>query len=114
MLKKYALEIYQSVEHGFVKACAMESDEPFLSIQKGDIINPSTWNLYCLDRLEAEYSASSFGIVLKVTGIEHFLVQKEDGSVSQHRINVFTGLVENNQASLFGDSDPQTTQTPAS
>jgi hypothetical protein len=114
MLKKYVLEIYQPGEKGFINACSLESDEPFLAIQKGDIINPSTWNLYCLDSLEAEYHQSNYGIVLKVTGVEHFLVQNEDGSVSQHKITVFVRVVENNQAALFGDPDSDTPQTPVS
>lgn len=99
--KKYALEICQLDRQGFITTCAIESDAPFLAIQKGDIINPSTWNLYCLDNLEAEFRESSFGVVLKVTGIEHAFIQKENGSISQHKITVFTVPVENNRADLF-------------
>ena len=102
--KKYVLEICQPDRQGFVTACAIESDEPFLSIQKGDILNPSTWNLYCADSLEAEHRESSFGVVLKVTGIEHALVQREDGSIRQHKITVFVIPVENNRDVLFGKS----------
>lgn len=52
--KKYALEICQPDRHGFITACIIESDDPFLAIHKGDFLNPSTWNLYCFDNLEAE------------------------------------------------------------
>lgn len=103
--KKYALEIRQPDHAGFVLACSIESDDPFLAIQKGDIINPSTWNLYCFDSIEGEYQASAFGVVLKVTGVEHSLMQREDGSIRQHKITVYTRPVENNQESLFADSE---------
>ncbi len=99
--KKYALEICQLDRQGFVTTCKIESDDTFLAIQKGDILNPSTWNLYCLDNLEAEFRESNYGIVLKVTGIEHSLIQRENGSISQHKITVFTVPVENNRAALF-------------
>jgi hypothetical protein len=65
--KKYALEVLQPDKHGFVVACKIESDEPFLAIHKGDTLNPSTWNLYCFDSLESEYTESAYGTVLKVT-----------------------------------------------
>lgn len=97
----YALEICQLDRQGFITTCAIESDNAFLAIHKGDIINPSTWNLYCPDNLEAEYRESKFGVVLKVTGIEHSLIQRENGSISQHKITVFTVPVENNRADLF-------------
>jgi hypothetical protein len=103
--KKYALEILQPDRHGFIVACKIESDEPFLSIHKGDMLNPSTWNLYCFDNIESEYEESAHGIVLKVTGVEHSLVQREDDSLSQHKIKVFTVPVENNYAALFAEKD---------
>ena len=105
MTKKYALEIFQPGEQGFINVCSLESDAPFLAIQKGDVINPATWNLYSLDNLEAEYHQANYGTVLKVTGIEHSLVQKEDNSVSRHKITVFVRLVENDQAVLYSDPE---------
>lgn len=98
------MEICQPDRQGFITACAIESDEPFLAIHRGDILNPSTWNLYCADSIEADYSESRYGVVLKVTGIEHALVQREDGSIRQHKITVFAVPVENNRAALFGES----------
>lgn len=103
--KKYALEILQPDKQGYVAACRIESDDPFLSIHKGDTLNPSTWNLYCFDNVESEYEESAYGIVLKVTGVEHSLVQREDDSISQHKITVFTVPVENNHAALFAETD---------
>jgi hypothetical protein len=102
--KKYALEVLQPDEQGFVPACRIESDEPFLAIHRGDTLNPSTWNLYCFDSVEGEYAESAYGTVLQVTGIEHSLVQREDGSIRQHKITVFTIPVENNHTVLFAGS----------
>jgi hypothetical protein len=107
--KKYALEVFQLDQNNFINACNMESDEPFLPIHAGDFLNPSTWNLYCLDSIEsAEYRPpGAYGIVLKVTGIEHSLVQKENGAISQHKISVYTVPVENNHFVLFGVSNEE-------
>jgi hypothetical protein len=102
--KKYALEILQPDNQGFVVACRIESDEPFLAIHKGDTLNPLTWNLYCFDSIESEHQSSAYGTVLKVTGVEHSLVQREDDSIKQHKITVFTIPIENNHAKLFADS----------
>lgn len=101
--KKYALEILQPNKQGFAVACRIESDDPFLAINKGDTLNPSTWNLYCFDSIESEYSQSDYGTVLKVTGVEHSLVQREDGSISQHKITIFTVPVENNRSALLAE-----------
>jgi hypothetical protein len=104
--KKYALEVFQLNQNNFINACKIESDEPFLSIHTGDFLNPSTWNLYCLDNVESDYKEpSTYGVVLKVTGVEHSLVQKENGSISQHKISVYTLPVENNHAVLFSGGD---------
>jgi hypothetical protein len=102
--KKYALEVFQLNQNNFINACSMESDEPFLSFHAGDFLNPSTWNLYCFDNVESEKTeASAYGVVLKVMGIEHSLVQKENGTISQHKISIYTVPVENNRAVLFGN-----------
>ena len=108
--KKYALEILQLDKQGFVVACKIESDEPFLAIHQGDTLNPSTWNLYCFDSVEGEFAESVYGTVLKVTGVEHSLVQQEDGSISQHKIIIFTVPIENNHAALFANSESQSVQ----
>lgn len=100
--KKYALEICQPDKDGYSTACVIESDDPFLAIQKGDILNPMSWNLYCADSIEAETQHFDYGVVLQVTGVEHSLVQRENGSISQHKITIFTLPVENNRAVLFG------------
>jgi hypothetical protein len=38
-------------------------------------------------------------------------VQREDGSISHHKITVFTVPIENNHAALFADSESQSAQT---
>lgn len=103
-LKKYALEIQQPDDHGYSAVCLMESDEPFLSINKGDFLNPLTWNLYCYDSLETEDNEPKFGTVLKVLGIEHSFVQRENGEVKQHKLVIFAEPVENNQLLLYSKS----------
>ena len=103
--KKYALEIFQLEREGYASACVMESDEPFMGIHVGDTLNPSTWNFYCFDNVQTEYGDSAYGIVLKVTGVEHLLVQRENGTISQHKVLVFAVAVENNYAALFGGDD---------
>ena len=35
-----------------------------------------------------------YGIVLRVTGVEHFISQREDDDFFQHKLGVFTEAVE--------------------
>jgi hypothetical protein len=95
MLRKYALEIYRPGNRGDDVACTIESDEPFLLIQKGDLINPRTWTSHYYNNLFSlsDLSGRPHGVVLRVTGIEHFLVQTEQG-FSQHKLGVFTEAVD--------------------
>jgi hypothetical protein len=93
MLKRYVLEIYLPGNRGYDVACYMESDEPFLPIQKGDIINPRTWTSHYSSNLRASYGKTKFGIVLRVSGIEHFIVQTEEG-FSQHKLGIFTEALD--------------------
>lgn len=103
--RKYALEIYQPDGDGYLTVCSMESDVPFMAIHKGDYLNPSTWNLYCVDNLESEYKESRYGTVLEVMGVEHALAQKENGAVTQHKLMIFAEPVENNHTILYGKSE---------
>lgn len=93
-MKRYALEIYLPQNPGSDTACTIEADEPFLPIQRGDLINPRTWTSHYFNNLrgsldEGEYP---YGVLLRVTGVEHFLIQREEG-FSQHRLGVFTEAV---------------------
>lgn len=95
MSKKYSLDIYLPGNPGYDVACHIESDDPFLPIQKGDIINPRTWSSHYSSLLKTSYNESErkYGIVLRVTGIEHFIMQNE-GGFSQHKLGIFTEAID--------------------
>ena len=93
-MKRYVLEIYLPDNPGSDSACLLDSDEPFLTIQKGDLINPRTWNSHYSGNLKASTDQKTYGIVLRVTGAEHFISQREDGTIIEHRIGIFTEAVE--------------------
>lgn len=88
-MKRYAIEIYLPDSEGDEVACLIESDEPFQAIQKGDLINPRSWNSHYSTNLQSSFPNRPHGIVLRVTGIEHFIFQRE-GGFSQHKLGVFT------------------------
>jgi len=88
MLKKYSLEILPPRNKGDV-TCNIESDEPFLSIHKGDIINPRTWSHHYFELLKSFHDPGEHGIILKVTSIEHMIFQNDEG-FDQHKIRIFT------------------------
>jgi hypothetical protein len=90
MRKKYAIEIYPPGNKGYDTTCLIESNEPFLTISRGDIINPRTWTQHYNDTLYTLYERGQHGIVLKVTGIEHVIIQTDDDDFSQHRLLIFT------------------------
>lgn len=89
---KYQLEIYRPNNSGYDSCCFMESDSPFLPIQKGDLINPRTWNSH-YSNIYTEFPEFEYGIILRVTGFEHFIVQREDGFISSHKIGIFTEAI---------------------
>src|SRR5689334_9350498 len=97
MRKDYAIDIYLPGNPGTDIACTIESDLPFLPIQKGDLINPRTWTTHYFE-LHKSYHESKYGIVLRVTGVEHFIHQGESG-FRQHRIGVFTEALDDLAAS---------------
>lgn len=80
-MKNYQLEIYQpgSVED---VAAYVESDKPFLTVSKGDLLNP----------VDSAAEANSDGI-LRVVGMEHILWKS--GADVRHKLCVFTENVEN-------------------
>lgn len=94
-LKRYKLEIYPPGNHGYDVVCVIESDEPFLPIQKGDLINPGAWNAQNSGNLQASHGETEYGILLRVTGIEHFIHQRDDEQFSQHKLGIFTEAVDN-------------------
>lgn len=97
-LKRYALEIYLPGSTGSDVACSMESNEPFLPIHKGELLNPRSWSTHYSGNL-TDFRSGNPGILLTVTGIEHFIVQREDGSIVQHKLGIFTSAVDDVGAS---------------
>ncbi len=93
-LKKYAIEVYAPGSRGMDVVCYIESDESFLPIQKGDLLNPRVWETSGAVNSEP----SQFGMILRVTGIEHFIIQREPG-FSQHKLGIFTEQVDDVQES---------------
>lgn len=94
MSKRYKLEIYPPGNHGLDVVCVVESDVPFLPIQKGDLLNPRSWNSQNSGNLRAAHGETEYGIILRVTGVEHFISQREDDDFFQHKLGVFTEAVE--------------------
>ncbi len=78
---KYALEIYEpgSIYNVWTH---VESHAPFMALNKGDLINPGPWT----DTMHPKE-------VVKVTGIEHILIETGDKMI--HKVLVFTELVPN-------------------
>ena len=99
-MKRYSLEFYLPDNSGLDAVYTIESDEPFAPIQTGDIINPRCWPTHYFQSLEAS-RPSEYGIVLKVTGFEHFIIPGDDG-FTQHKVGVFsTALPDDEHARNF-------------
>jgi len=79
---KYILEIYEpdSVKDLWVD---FEASEPFLSINKGDILNPGIWP-----------DSQSPMKVLKVVNVEHLIFESKTDNCIVHKLMVFTKEVE--------------------
>ena len=82
------------VVKGLDAVCAVESDEPFPPIQKGDLINPGSWIAQNSFNLRAAHGETEHSIVLRVTVVEHFISQRDDGDFIQHKFGVFTEAVD--------------------
>jgi hypothetical protein len=90
---KYELEIYLPGGKGYDVVDLISSEAPFLPITRGDIINPKTLGAQATLNLAQVLERFRHGCVLRVTGIEHFIVQVE-GRVTRHRLGVFTEAIE--------------------
>lgn len=91
MDKQYAYEIYGPSDCGADIVGYIESDEPLLPIQRGDLLNPRTWDPHYA---EIAYQSGGFkyGTILRVTGFEHFIL--ESAGHVKHKVGVFTEAVE--------------------
>ncbi len=88
-LKKYAIEVYAPGTRGSDVVCHIESDFPFLPIQNGDLLNPRVWDTHA----QVNSDPSQFGIILRVIGTEHFIIETETG-FSQHKLGIFTEALD--------------------
>ncbi|MEY2393736.1 MAG: hypothetical protein QOF94_81 [Acidobacteriaceae bacterium] len=75
---KYYLEIFQPDVMDVVWM-KFESDTPFLTISKGDILNPY------------DFSEAEAGKLLRVVSLEHFLTAFE------HKLYIYTEQIDDNE-----------------
>lgn len=76
MKKRYGLEIYHPDGHNVLES--FESNNPFMVIARGDIVNPNLWEL-------AQSSTKGF----RVTGVEHLIWRGRDRR-TRHKVMLFT------------------------
>ena len=88
MKDKYTVEIYYPGSSANVWV-VFRSTSPFLSISKGDIINPGFF---------PDANADS---MLRVTSIEHIIWSSGDHE-SKHKVCIYTENIENNFDARFG------------
>lgn len=88
---KYQLEIFPP-GNKYDTCCSMESDAPFMAIQKGDLINPRTWDPHWFQTLRDSFP-TEHGAVLRVTGVEHLLTWTPDG-ITRHILQIYTEGLE--------------------
>ena len=75
---KYSIEIFRPNVMDVVWA-GFESDTPFLTVSKGDILNPYV------------FSEAQAGKLLRVVSLEHFLTAFE------HKLYVYTEQIDDNE-----------------
>jgi hypothetical protein len=92
---KYTLLIYVPGGSGYDVLCHLESDTPFMPIARGDLLNPRSWSHRSRDLTDP---ACPHGVVLRVTGLEHFICEA-GGRVSRHSIGVFTAALDDSAES---------------
>ena len=73
------MEIYKPLNTKNIEV-KFESDTPFMTVNKGDVLNPGLWS-------DSMYE----GNVLKVVGIEHFIWELNNPT---HKIAVYTEGME--------------------
>lgn len=96
---RYRLEIYLpgACQNDGV-AALFESDQPFLTIQRGDLLNRRTWGKNAMALAEdAEWT------LLRVVTVEHLLWSQKGGECI-HQIMVFTEAVSDTAEMRFGDA----------
>jgi hypothetical protein len=96
---RYTVEIYLPGNLGLDAACSFEVSEPLFPFAKGDIINPRVWSSHYHNNLRSQVPNYPHGVVLRVTGVEHFLTMDQNGVVGHHQIGVFTEALDDVAAS---------------
>lgn len=91
--KKYAIEVFAPGSRGYTSICSIKSDEPFLPIQKGDIINPVSWTEHYANLAKDSAPDCQHGAVFIVIAVEHFIVQTETG-FRTHKIGLYTEALD--------------------
>ena len=93
---KYELEIYAPGETAFDgdPTCNFESAQPFLPVQKGDLINPRVWTTHYQEQLSYHHPPGKYGTLLRVTAVEHIIVQRDDLSFSIHKVCIYTEALD--------------------
>jgi hypothetical protein len=82
-MANYTLEFYDAGSTRHESICVIESAVPFLPIQKGDLINPRAWEKHYAEQAPA-------GALLKVVGIEHFIVWRPEIGHFEHKLGIFS------------------------
>lgn len=90
VMKKYSIEIMQPNETSGDIICHIDSNEQFLTINKGDIINPRAWDSHYLDLLRSSVGHDTINYLLRVTGIEHMIFFEESKGFNCHKIRIYT------------------------
>jgi hypothetical protein len=93
---KYELEIYGPGETAFDgdATCNFESAQPFLPIQRGDLVNPRVWTTHYQEQLKYHHPPTEYGTLLRVTAVEHIICQRDDLSFSTHKVCIYTEALD--------------------
>lgn len=90
---QYELHIYPPNGIGGDVCGVLQSTQPFMSIQRGDILNPRTWNEHW-SQIYTQTPECPHGFLLRVIGLEHQIVQMKDETITRHVIMVYTQAVD--------------------
>jgi hypothetical protein len=85
-MARYTLEFYAPGETSQESIYAIESDVPFLPMQRGDLINPTAWPPRAAVQVPR-------GALLKVIGIEHYIEVREKVAHFEHKLGIFMTAV---------------------
>lgn len=101
---KYTLDIYPPNGAGkdfFLNR--IQSETPFLTIQRGDLISPHQWSKFGRNNFKSEFKDYEYDVVLRVIGIEHFIIEESEDNepIANHRICIYTEAVEDTEEARY-------------